>query len=105
VRDYPPLVTFVADDPDYALRVLTSGYGTVQGHLIEWVGGQVDAMPGIRSDVATDDLAYAIVRLGESFIWSDMITGSAPRADVAVAMIGLLLAGASEKVTTTEEKS
>ncbi len=104
VRDYPPLVTFVADDPDYALRVLTSSYGTVQGHLIEWVAAQVRAMHGMRADVAAADLAYAIVRLGESFIWSDMITGSAPRADVAVDMIGLLLAGASDNVAATEEK-
>jgi AcrR family transcriptional regulator len=104
VRDYPPLVSFVADDPDYALRVLTSSYGTVQGHLIEWVAGQVQTMAGMRADVAAADLAYAIVRLGESFIWSDMITGSAPRADTAVAMIELLLAGASEKSAATEEK-
>lgn len=94
VRGFPPLMTFLADDPDYALRVLTSSYGTVQGALIAWVSSQLDGMAELRGAVDTDDLAYAIVRLGESFLWSDMITGSAPRADKAIAMIELLLAGA-----------
>jgi AcrR family transcriptional regulator len=94
VRGFPPLMTFLADDPDYALRVLTSSYGTVQGALIDWVSSQLDGMAELPGAVDTDDLAYAIVRLGESFLWSDMITGSAPRADKAIAMIELLLAGA-----------
>jgi AcrR family transcriptional regulator len=94
VRGFPPLVTFVADDPDYALRVLTSSYGTVQGHLIAWVSSQLDAIAEIGPEVNVSDLAYAIVRLAESFLWSDMITGSPPRARTAIAMIELLLAGA-----------
>lgn len=94
VRDFPPLVTFLADDPDYALRVLTSSYGTVQGHLISWVSSQLDAITEIAPGVNRDDLAYAIVRLAESFLWSDMITGSPPRARTALAMIELLLSGA-----------
>ena len=93
VRGFPPLITFVADDPDYALRVLTSSFGTVQGHLIAWVSRQL-ATAELRSNVEVDDLAYAIVRLCESFLWSDMITGSPPRADTAMAMIELLLIGA-----------
>jgi len=94
VRRFPPLMTFLADDPDYALRVLTSSYGTVQGTLIAWVARQLDVMDELPDTVDIDDLAYAIVRLGESFLWSDMITGSPPRADKAIAMIELLLAGA-----------
>ena len=94
VRGFPPLMTFLADDPDYALRVLTSSYGTVQGTLIAWVSSQLDGMEELPGAVDIDDLAYAIVRLGESFLWSDMITGSPPRADKAIAMIELLLSGA-----------
>ena len=94
VRGFPPLMTFLADDPDYALRVLTSSYGTVQGTLIAWVASQLEGMDELPGAVDIDDLAYAIVRLGESFLWSDMITGSPPRADKAIAMIELLLAGA-----------
>lgn len=91
-RDFPPLVTFVADDPDFALRVLISRYGTVQGHLIAWVSGHFGAMPEIAPEVDRDDLAYAIVRL--AFLWSDMITGSPPRAGTAISMVELLLTGA-----------
>lgn len=102
VRVFPPLITFVADDPDYALRVLTSSYGTVQGHLIAWVSNRLSGMD-IRPDVDSGDLAYAIVRLCESFIWSDMITGSPPRADTAIAMIELLLTGACTPSTNRSQ--
>lgn len=94
VRNYQPLERFVADDPEYALRVLTSRYSVVQGRLIEWTVGKLAAMPELSRYPDTSGLAYAVVRLGESFIWSDMITGDPPQPDKATAMVGMLIAGA-----------
>lgn len=94
VRTYEPLERFVADDPEYALRVLTSRYSVVQGRLIEWTVDRLGLIPEIRSHTDVNDLAYAIVRVGESFIWSDMITGEPPQPDKATAMVRLLVAGA-----------
>jgi Tetracyclin repressor-like, C-terminal domain len=58
------------------------------------VASRLAGMDELAGAVDIEDLAYAIVRLGESFLWSDMITGSPPRADKAITMIELLLAGA-----------
>jgi AcrR family transcriptional regulator len=94
VRSYEPLERFVADDPEYALRVLTSRYSVVQGRLIEWTVDKLAHLPELALYPYTSDLAYAIVRLGESFIWSDMITGDPPQPDKATAMVSMLIAGA-----------
>lgn len=98
VRDYPPLAGFAADEPEFAMRVLQSGGSVVQARLIEWVGGRLSdlAIPGPDGahGVSHTDLAYAIVRLAESFLWSDMIIGTPPQPEKATAMVELLLLGA-----------
>ncbi|ADG78423.1 Putative transcriptional regulator OS=Tsukamurella paurometabola (strain ATCC 8368 / DSM / CCUG 35730 / CIP 100753 / JCM 10117 / KCTC 9821 / NBRC 16120/ NCIMB 702349 / NCTC 13040) OX=521096 GN=Tpau_1805 PE=4 SV=1 [Tsukamurella paurometabola] len=98
VRGYPPLARFASDEPEFAMRVLQSGSSVVQERLISWVAGWLDAIDlprsGVVHGVSRGDLAYAIVRLAESFLWSDMIIGSAPQPDTAASMVELLLRGA-----------
>lgn len=89
-----PLAAFVADDPEYALRILTSKESVVQERLIGWTAGWLARIPDVAARTDIRDLAYAIVRISEAFIWSDMITGEQPQADKATAMIALLLTGA-----------
>lgn len=99
VRAYPPLAGFAADEPEFAMRVLQSGGSVVQARLIAWVEGwladvAVPVPDGARG-VTRADLAYAIVRLAESFLWSDMIIGTPPQPDKAAALVELLLDGAT----------
>jgi hypothetical protein len=79
--------------------VLQSGGSVVQARLIDWVEGWLTDIAVPRADgargVARTDLAYAIVRLAESFLWSDMIIGTAPQPDKAATLVELLLDGAS----------
>lgn len=99
VRDYPPLAGFAADEPEFAMRVLQSRGSVVQARLIAWVEGWLTDLAIPPSDgargVARPDLAYAIVRLAESFLWSDMIIGTPPQPDTAAALVELLLDGAA----------
>lgn len=99
VRDYPPLAGFAADEPEFAMRVLQSGGSVVQARLIDWVEAWLTDIAVPRVDgargIARTDLAYAIVRLAESFLWSDMIIGTAPQPDKAAALVELLLDGAA----------
>ncbi|RDB46132.1 hypothetical protein DVB87_19990 [Tsukamurella tyrosinosolvens] len=99
VRDYPPLAGFAADEPEFAMRVLQSRDSVVQARLIAWVGAWLTDLAIPPSDgargVARADLAYAIVRLAESFLWSDMIIGTPPQPDTAAALVELLLDGAA----------
>ncbi|MCS3780130.1 QsdR family transcriptional regulator [Tsukamurella ocularis] len=98
VRDYPPLAGFATDEPEFAMRVLQSGGSVVQARLIEWVAGWLADIAVPTSDAARGvsraDLAYAIVRLAESFLWSDMIIGTPSQPDKAAAVVELLLDGA-----------
>ena len=94
VRTNVAIAAFVSDDPEYALRILTTRDSVVQGRLIEWTENWLKRIPGIAERDDVHDLAYAIYRVSEAFIWSDMITGEPPQAEKATAMVELLLAGA-----------
>jgi AcrR family transcriptional regulator len=76
--EFLPIRRFVEAEPDTALRVLTSSRGVQHPRLI---GALRDILReraaagflALRLDA--DDLAYAIVRIWESFIWREFITG------------------------------
>lgn len=95
VRTFEPLTRFVAEDPEYGLRVLTSGYTVVQGRMIDWVASRLTDLPDLDPRIEVRDLAYAIVRVGEAFVWSDIITGDPPQSGKATAMVELLVSAAS----------
>jgi AcrR family transcriptional regulator len=94
--DFEPLRRFVRSDPEYAVRLLTSKLGPVQGRAIERVRAllQYEADRGaLVPPLAVDTLAYLIVRLCESFVYADVT--SEQQVDVADAglAIELLLSG------------
>jgi AcrR family transcriptional regulator len=99
VRSFEPLRRFVADDPEYALRVLTSKHSVVQGRLIDWCAERLRAEVPLDETVDPRDLAYVIVRVCESFVWSDMITGAPPETDKAARMVDLLVSAAERPLT------
>lgn len=97
--EYEPLTGFAMEEPEFAMRVLQSGESVVQARLVAWVEGWLtDAALPPTSDargVSRADLAYAIVRIAEAFLWSDMIIGAPPQHARAAALIDLLLDGAA----------
>lgn len=93
---FEPLRRFVRSDPEYAVRLLTSKLGPVQGRAIERVRAllQYEADRGaLEPPLAVDTLAYLIVRLCESFIYAEATSDQ--QVDVADAglAIELLLSG------------
>lgn len=93
---FEPLRRFVRADPEYALRLLTSKLGPVQGRAIERVRGllqhEVDR-GALEPPLKLDTLAYLLVRLCESFIYADVVSDQ--QVDVADAglAVELLLSG------------
>lgn len=83
--------SFIASDPEYALRILTSKAGVVQGRVIgafrDLIVSEADYTPPLDPDT----LAYLIVRIAESFLYTDAITGGEPDLDQAVAALALML--------------
>src|SRR3954447_437711 len=78
---FAPNRRFIARDPELALRVLTGSRTSFQQRLIDAVTTMIqeqveaaDYAPPL--DPAT--LAFVLVRIGESFIFNDVITGSEP---------------------------
>ncbi len=94
IRSFEALQQFVAEDAEYALRIITSKQSVVQARLIEWTAEFLREEVELRPDIDLADLAYVIVRVCESFVWSDMITGAPPETDKAVKIVDLLIAAA-----------
>jgi AcrR family transcriptional regulator len=72
------LRVLLANEQERALRILTSSAGLVQPRVVAAVEQIIEdeVRAGRYSPAATPgDLAYAIVRLGEAFLYSDAIVG------------------------------
>lgn len=94
IHVFEPMRAFLARDPEYALRVLTSKESTVQLGSIkavrELLQDQVDS-GALETPADLDDLAYVIIRIADSFLYSDVIIGSEPNVAKAGQMVRLLL--------------
>ncbi len=94
VGEQPAFQRFIAEEPDLALRVLTSKHGPVQAGMT----GATEALLNeearrgnlkLLEDART--LAYAIVRIGEGFLYADALIDEEPDPGRAGRVIGLLL--------------
>ncbi len=89
-----PLRRFVAEDPEFALRVLTSQHSPVQYRSTEAVEEMLDELVAdgaIKPALPPPELAYVIVRITESFLYRDVITGTEADIGSAIATIRILL--------------
>jgi AcrR family transcriptional regulator len=85
---------FLRREPERALRILTTKASMVQGRMIAKLVELIDAEVrdgALVPPLPVPDLAYLIVRIGESFIYTDIITGGEPDAAKARAAISALL--------------
>lgn len=97
---YPPLRRFIESDPEFALRVLTSKSSTVQSRNVELVRSALEkqvALGYLDPPLPVDTLAYVIVRIGEAFVYADVISGREPAIDQAAAAILVMLGGRPPK--------
>jgi AcrR family transcriptional regulator len=90
---FEPLRNFIARDPEYALGVLTGSRTPFQQRLIaalrEMIDEQVER--GYEPPLDVETLAYVLVRIGESFIFNDVITGADPDLSKAAQASRVLL--------------
>lgn len=96
---HEPLKLFVQQDPEYAMRVLMSKSSTVEQRCAAAVQRALEeavAAGEIKPAMKVSDLAYLIVRIGESFLYRDAITGDPPDLESAITAIRLLV-GASRQ--------
>ncbi|HKF19694.1 MAG TPA: QsdR family transcriptional regulator [Candidatus Dormibacteraeota bacterium] len=92
--DFEPIRRFVAAEADTALRVLTSRHGVQQRRLIDALRTVLEeraAAGDLALPLDARDLAYVMVRIGESFIWREFITGEEPDLSKAADVVRILL--------------
>jgi AcrR family transcriptional regulator len=82
------------DEPTVGIRVLTDPGGRVQPRVmaahVELLRLDIDA-GGFMPAVSLESLCYAIVRLGEAFLYSDVLVGRAPDLEAASTLIAALV--------------
>lgn len=89
-----PLRRFVQQDAEYAMRILMSRSSTVEQRNTASVRAALEdgVREGhIRPAMDLDALAYVIIRIGESFLYRDAITGDPPDVESAITAIRILL--------------
>lgn len=94
-----PLRRFVHEDPEYALKILTSSQSTLHSRTVEantrTLRDQV-AAGHLNPPMNIESLSYFMVRLAEACLYSDVICGRAPRDEEledACTAVRILLGG------------
>lgn len=94
-----PLRRFIREDPEYALKILTSSQSTIHSRTVEantrTLRDQI-ASGHINPPLNVNSLSYFMVRLAESCLYSDIINGREPRDEEledACTAVRILLGG------------
>jgi AcrR family transcriptional regulator len=93
------------DEPALTLRVLTDPRGRVQTGIVGFVEALLrrDMVEfGFEPAIAPDALAYALVRLGESFLYADVLAARRPDVEMANRMQQALVEGIRLTATPAE---
>nr|WP_282451107.1 QsdR family transcriptional regulator [Marinobacter bryozoorum] len=95
-----PLRDFIKQDPEHALRVLTSSASTMHSRVVEantlMIQDQVDKGCLEKPPMRVESLSYFMVRLAESCLYSDVIIGREPNiqeVEEACLAVKILLGG------------
>ncbi|WP_236808225.1 QsdR family transcriptional regulator [Amycolatopsis albispora] len=94
VNNDGPFRAFLRREPERALRLLTTKASLVQRRTIAAVESMLTEeidRGALEPPLPVHDLAYLIVRIAESFIYTDIISGEEPDADKAREAVAALL--------------
>jgi AcrR family transcriptional regulator len=94
IVELEPLRRFVKSEPECALRVMTSKASPLQRRVVDTfrdVLVEAQERRGLRLRLDPETLAFVMVRIAESFLWADLITGEAPDLTKALETAKVLL--------------
>jgi AcrR family transcriptional regulator len=89
-----PYRAFIAGDPQKALRIVASKEAPVQSRTIALNQRLIEEemqSGALQLPVDAHTMAYALVRIAESFLYADIIAGEKPDLDKAVEILRLML--------------
>lgn len=90
---FEPFRAFLTAEPEAAARVLTTPQGDVERRVTALIAALLDeeCARGLELREPTATLAPAIVRVGEAFLYADVLAGTTPDVSRALAVFELLL--------------
>lgn len=93
------------EEPALTLRVLTDPRGRVQTGMVAFVADLLRrdvAEFGLVTVIEPEALAYALVRLGESFLYSDVIAARRPDVEAANRLQQALIVGLADETVRSQ---
>jgi AcrR family transcriptional regulator len=94
IHGRPALRRLLEAEPEAALRILTSKEGPIQAGISDALERLIDqerAAGALEVTIEPATLAYVVVRVGESFLYADVIASGDPDVDQAIEVISRLL--------------
>jgi AcrR family transcriptional regulator len=81
ILETPAVLHFVRTEPECALRVMTTKASPNQARVVAWYRDLLEeaaATKGLELKLDAETLAFVLIRVAESFLWTDLITGGEP---------------------------
>lgn len=94
VNGSPPILMAMQDEAENTLRILTTKHGPVHGRVVGFMQRllALEQRRGhLNIGLPLDALAFAIVRMGESFLYAHFLTGEEPDVRFSMEMVRRLL--------------
>lgn len=98
VHGRPALRRFLEQEPEAALRILTSKQAPVQQGIADALARLIadeQELGNLKPLLDAETLAYVIVRIGEGFMYADVIADNEPEVDRALKVVDQLLRNGS----------
>lgn len=97
VADDPGLRRAIQADPERTLSLVTDHRRSVQPYVVDRVEKLlVDHVDDLALTMPLDQVAYAVVRLSESFVYADALAGREPDLRALAQLVGMLLPAAEK---------
>jgi AcrR family transcriptional regulator len=94
VYELPAMRQLLSEEPELTFRLCTSRAGPVQRRIIAKLQDALEqevAAGRVALSLPAADIAYLLVRVGESFLYSELITGEPPDFEKAAQALQLLM--------------
>ena len=96
VMNSEALYRFIRQDPEYGIRILTSKTSLFQARSVNAIRELIlvqSEKTGWAPPIDPDDLAFLLVRVGESFLYGDVISGQKTEITQTTMAVRLLISG------------
>ena len=98
VMNSEALYRFIRQDPEYGIRILASKTSPFQARSVNAIRELIrdeSRKTGWTPPINPDDLAFLVVRVGESFLYGDVVSGQRTEIAQTTMAVRLLLSGSA----------